>query len=91
MKKLIVITAIILSGMVLKAQETFFPTKEGTVLVYKTFDKNYNRPELVNGKVNISAIEMRDFLRTEEKKVAFDKNVDVDALSGATWIKQNKK
>jgi predicted small secreted protein len=25
--------------MVLKAQETFFPTKEGTVLIYKTFDK----------------------------------------------------
>jgi hypothetical protein len=39
MKKLILITVIILSVMVLKAQETFFPTKEGTVLVYKTFDK----------------------------------------------------
>ncbi len=39
MKKLLVITVIILSGMVLKAQETFFPTKEGTVLIYKTFDK----------------------------------------------------
>lgn len=39
MKKLLVITVIVLGGMVLKAQETFFPTKEGTVLVYKTFDK----------------------------------------------------
>ena len=39
MKKLLVITVIVLCGMVLKAQETFFPTKEGTVLVYKTFDK----------------------------------------------------
>ncbi len=39
MKKLLLITAIILCAIVLKAQETFFPTKEGTVLIYKTFDK----------------------------------------------------
>jgi hypothetical protein len=46
MKKLILFTAIILIGIVLKAQETFFPTKEGTVLIYKTFDKK----EKVTGK-----------------------------------------
>lgn len=39
MKKLILIAAIILGVSVSKAQETFFPTKEGTVLIYKTFDK----------------------------------------------------
>jgi len=39
MKRLFVITVIIVCGMVLKAQETFFPTKEGTVLIYKSFDK----------------------------------------------------
>lgn len=39
MKKLILIVAIVLGVSVSKAQETFFPTKEGTVLVYKTFDK----------------------------------------------------
>ncbi|MBW8323725.1 MAG: hypothetical protein K0M50_03070 [Prolixibacteraceae bacterium] len=39
MKKLILIAAIVLGVSVSKAQETFFPTKEGTVLVYKTFDK----------------------------------------------------
>jgi len=39
MKKLIFITAILFVGMALKAQESFFPTKEGTVLVYKSFDK----------------------------------------------------
>lgn len=39
MKKLILFTAMILIGIVLNAQETFFPTKEGTVLVYKIFDK----------------------------------------------------
>jgi len=39
MKKLLLFTAIILCAILLKAQDTFFPTKEGTVLVYKTFDK----------------------------------------------------
>ena len=39
MKKLILINVIILCVMVLKAQETFFPTKEGMVLTYKSFDK----------------------------------------------------
>lgn len=31
--------AIVIIGMTLKAQETFFPLKEGIVLVYKSFDK----------------------------------------------------
>ena len=39
MKKLILFTVVIFFGMSLKAQEIFFPTKEGTVLVYKSFDK----------------------------------------------------
>lgn len=39
MKKSLLITVLIFSVMVLKAQETFFPTKEGTVLTYKSFDK----------------------------------------------------
>lgn len=39
MKKLFLFTAIILLGTVLNAQEIFFPTKVGTILVYKTFDK----------------------------------------------------
>jgi hypothetical protein len=60
-------------------------------LFYKNFEKNFNRPEIVNGEVQISAIEMRDFVRLEAKNVLFDKNVDVDALSGASWINKNKK
>lgn len=47
MKKLILFTAMILIGMVLKAQEIFFPTKEGTVLVYKTFDKKDKETSMV--------------------------------------------
>lgn len=39
MKKIILFTAIIMVGTWLRAQEIFFPTNEGTVLVYKTFDK----------------------------------------------------
>lgn len=57
MKKLLVITVIALCAMVLKAQETFFPTKEGTVLVYKTFDKKdkvTNTVQYTIKQVNIS-------------------------------------
>lgn len=39
MKKLFLISAIILIMTSLNAQETFFPTKEGMVLTYKSFDK----------------------------------------------------
>lgn len=39
MKKLILFSAIFLTGTLLKAQESFFPSKVGTVLVYKSFDK----------------------------------------------------
>lgn len=39
MKRLIFIAATLLIAIVLQAQETFFPTKEGTVLIYKSFDK----------------------------------------------------
>ena len=39
MKELLLITAILLSGLLVKAQDIFFPTKEGTVLTYKTYDK----------------------------------------------------
>lgn len=39
MRKLFLFTAIIFFAITLNAQEIFFPTKEGTVLVYKTFDK----------------------------------------------------
>lgn len=39
MKKLILFTTIILGVLISNAQETFFPTKEGTILIYKSFDK----------------------------------------------------
>ncbi|WP_321437331.1 hypothetical protein [uncultured Bacteroides sp.] len=39
MKALFLFTAMFLFAMVCKSEEIFFPSKEGTVLVYKTFDK----------------------------------------------------
>lgn len=39
MKKILLFTLILFVVVPLKAQESFFPTKEGTVLVYKMFDK----------------------------------------------------
>jgi hypothetical protein len=39
MKKLLLLTGIIFTTSLSYAQKTFFPTKEGTVLVYKSFDK----------------------------------------------------
>lgn len=39
MKKILLISTMFFIAMVLRAQETFFPTKEGTVLTYKSFDK----------------------------------------------------
>jgi len=61
MKKLFLFTALIFVGMVLKAQEIFFPTKEGTVLVYKTFDKKDKETNMVKytiTHININGSDM---------------------------------
>jgi hypothetical protein len=39
MKTLVILALIVFSGVVTFAQDTFFPTKEGMVLTYKSFDK----------------------------------------------------
>lgn len=61
MKKLFLIAVVVLIGMVLKAQETFFPTKEGTVLIYKSFDKKGKETSTVQytvKHVNVSGNDM---------------------------------
>jgi len=57
MKKLFLLTVIVFGIISLKAQDTYFPTKEGMILTYKNFDKK----DKVSGtmkytinKVNIS-------------------------------------
>ncbi len=60
MKKLFVFTAIILSGMVSNAQEIFFPTKEGTVLVYKAFDKKDKVTNMVRNTIKHVSVDGND-------------------------------
>ena len=57
MKKLFLLTVIVFCILSLKAQETFFPTKEGMVLIYKSFDKKDKLSGMMKytiKKVNIS-------------------------------------
>jgi len=71
-----------------KAHKAFvLPQKDP--LFYKYFMKNYNIPELITGRVAVTENEMRDFVRTKPTKVQFDSLVDIDALSGATYIYRN--
>ncbi|MBL7966114.1 MAG: hypothetical protein JNK09_03890 [Prolixibacteraceae bacterium] len=57
MKKLFLLTVIVFGILSLKAQETFFPTKEGMVLIYKSFDKKDKLSGIMKytiKKVNVS-------------------------------------
>jgi hypothetical protein len=56
---------------------------------YSTFLDNFNRPELIKGKIKLNPRQVRDLVYSETKDVNFDTNVDIDALSGATWIKNH--
>lgn len=73
MKKLFLFTAIILLGTVLNAQEIFFPTKVGTILVYKTFDKknketNKVRYTIRNVKINGSDMDITYLVESIDPK-----------------------
>jgi hypothetical protein len=57
---------------------------------YDTYLLNYNIPEFVNGRVDLDPIKVRDVIYKDGVNVKFDSTVDVDALSGATWIKSHK-
>jgi len=61
MKKLLLFAGIILTTTLSYAQKTFFPTKEGTILVYKSFDKKdklTNTLRYTIKQVTISCINM---------------------------------
>lgn len=61
MKNILVFTVLICFMAAAHGQETFFPTKEGTVLVYKSFDKKSKETGSVRytiEKVNISGNDM---------------------------------
>jgi hypothetical protein len=55
-------------------------------LFYKTFVKNYNIPEFIDGPVNISHQKLAQSANRAPVKVTFDPTVDIDALSGASRI-----
>jgi Tol biopolymer transport system component len=57
-------------------------------LFYKSDNWNYNLPALVDGKVKIKGIDFRDRVSDNAAASAFDKSVNIDALSGATYMKK---
>ena len=56
MKTLFLFIAILLSGLVAKAQDIFFPSKEGTVLEYKIYDKK----EVETGMIRYTITNIRN-------------------------------
>ena len=80
MKNLILFSVLILCGMILNAQEIFFPTKEGTVLVYKSFDKKDKETSTARytiTKINVNGSDMEityliESLDSKEKLVFKD-------------------
>jgi hypothetical protein len=56
--------------------------------LYHHFLKHYNLPEFISGKVNISENQLRDFISVKPRNVIFDTTSNVDAVSGATYIKK---
>ena len=55
---------------------------------YTSYLLNYNRPELMTGKIDIAPQAIRDVAREASIPVTFDPLVDVDALSGASKIRK---
>lgn len=51
---------------------------------YADYLLNYNVPEFITGKIEVSPIDLRDVITNDSEPVNFDPTVDVDALSGAT-------
>ena len=93
MKKLILLTVILFGLQSLKAQETFFPTKEGMVLTYKSFDKKEKLSGMMKytiEKVNISGSDI-DFTYLCEsldnkKKLVFKEEITVHQKGDVMYI-----
>jgi Tol biopolymer transport system component len=56
--------------------------------LYNHYLLNFNRPELMTGKIKLSPQQIRDVARENSVPVSFDPNVNIDALSGASKIKK---
>lgn len=93
MKKLFLLTVILFGLQSLKAQETFFPTKEGMVLTYKSFDKKDKLSGMMKytiEKVNISGSDI-DFTYLCEsldnkEKLVFKEEITVHQKGDVMYI-----
>lgn len=56
--------------------------------LYNNYLINFNRPELMTGKIKVSPQKIRDAARGDAIPVVFDPKVNIDALSGASKIKK---
>ena len=55
---------------------------------YNNYLLNFNRPELMTGRIKVSPQKIRDVARESAIPVTFDPTVNIDALSGASKIKK---
>ena len=55
---------------------------------YNNYLLNFNRPELMTGKITVSPQKIRDAAREAASPVTFDPGVNTDALSGASKIRK---
>ena len=93
MKKLFLLTVIVFGILSLKAQETFFPTKEGMVLIYKSFDKKDKLSGMMKytiEKVNISGSNI-DFtylceVLDNKEKLVFKEEITVHQKGDVMYI-----
>ncbi len=58
---------------------------------YNNYLLNYNRPELMTGKIKVSPQQIRDAVLKDAIPTTFDPKVDIDALSGASRIKKSEQ
>lgn len=58
---------------------------------YTDYLLNFNRPEMMTGKITVTPQQIRDAAREAASPVSFDPDVNIDALSGASKIRNNQK
>lgn len=93
MKKVFLLSAMILIGIISKAQEIFFPTKEGTVLVYKSFDKKDKETSKVqytirNVKINGGDIDITYLIESidPKDKLVFKEEITIHQKGGKLYF-----
>ena len=93
MKKLFLLTVIVFGVLSLNAQETFFPTKEGMILTYKSFDKKDKLTGMMKytiEKVNTSGSEIAITYLCEsldnKEKLVFKEEITVHQKGDVMYI-----